>query len=83
MALDQLVGSTTQNGPMFLRNGMFQPGPGMSLGQPLGTGNLAGLGPLQPGTLQPGGGYGPGGFPNFGGGIGGIQLPPSFGPPGS
>jgi hypothetical protein len=89
MSLQQLQGSTTQNGPMLLHNGMFQPGPGMSLGQPLGpydqhpfvsnigTGNLAGLGPLQPGALQPGGGYGPGGFPNFGGGIGSIggQLP--------
>jgi archaellum component FlaC len=49
MSLQQLQGPTTQNGPMFLHNGMFQPGPGMSLGQPLGTGNLAGLGPLQPG----------------------------------
>jgi len=88
MSLQQLQGPTTQNGPMFLGNGMFQPGPGMSLGQPLGPydqhpgfgniGNLAGLGPLQPGTLQPGGGYGPGGFPDFGGGIGGIKLPPFF-----
>jgi hypothetical protein len=32
MALDQLVGSTTQNGPMFLGNGMFQPGPGTDIG---------------------------------------------------
>ena len=76
MSLQQLQGPTTQNGPMFLGNGMFQPGPGMSLGQPLGTGNLAGLDLLQPGALQPGA------LPNFGGGIGGIQLPPSFGPPG-
>ena len=34
MSLQQLQGPTTQNGPMFLHNGMFQPGPGMSLLQP-------------------------------------------------
>ena len=45
MALDQLVGSTTQNGPMFLGNGMFQPGPG-------NIGNLLGLHRI-PGILQP------------------------------
>jgi hypothetical protein len=62
MSLQQLQGVTTQNGPMFLGNGMFQPGPGMPLGQPLGpydqhpgfgnTGNLLGLHRI-PGILQP------------------------------
>jgi len=63
MALDDLVGSTTQNNPnMFFGNANLNP----TLGQPLGTGNLAGL---QPGIVQPGGGYGPGGGLGSGGGI--------------
>tara|TARA_R100001594_G_scaffold119716_1_gene155202 strand:+ start:48 stop:659 length:612 start_codon:yes stop_codon:yes gene_type:complete len=74
MSLQQLQGPTTQNAPMFLHNGMFQPGPGMSLGQPLGTGNLAGI--LQPSPPS----VGP--FPP-GGGLGSIdgQLPPYYGMP--
>ena len=45
MSLQQLQGPTTQNGPMLLHNGMFQPGPG-------NTGNLLGLHRI-PGILQP------------------------------
>ena len=56
MSLQQLQGSTTQNGPMFLHNGMFQPGPGMSILQPSppsvspigGGGGLASIGDQLP-----------------------------------
>ena len=68
MALNQLVGNSQNfipmnpNDPALFRrlDGNFNS---------LGGGNLAGLGPLQPGTLQPGGGYGPGGGLGSGGGI--------------
>lgn len=68
MSLQQLQGPTTQNGPMLLHNGMFQPGPGMSLGQPLGTGNLAGILQPSPPSVGP---YPPSGIASVGG-----QLPP-------
>ena len=79
MALDQLVGNSQNfipmnpNDPAYFRR---LDGPGPNIGgnpNPLGAspefGNLAGLGPLQPGALQPGGGYGPGGGLGSGGGI--------------
>jgi hypothetical protein len=93
MSLQQLQGPTTQNGPMLLHNGMFQPGPG-------NTGNLLGLHRI-PGILQPsppsvspiGGGGGlasiEGGFnnrlplprPDYGNFIGIQPQPPMLGNP--
>ena len=60
MALDDLVGSNTQNGAI---------GGGSPLPGNLFFGNADLNPPLQPGVLQPGGGYGPGGGLGSGGGI--------------
>jgi len=73
MGLESLVGSTAQNGPMFLGNEMFQPGPGQPITGPAkGPGGplLIDNNSLGPGGNFFGGPYKPPGFSDF------IGLPP-------
>jgi len=73
MGLESLVGSTAQNGPMFLGNEMFQPGPGQPITGPAkGPGGplLINNNSLGPGGNFISGPYKPPGFSDF------IGLPP-------